>query len=241
MDEAPAPEPAGRGWLPLLLFVAPWLVYGVLLALQPDDPFAVWHNDTAWPARHFLTHSQGGLLIPVFGYFMFGGVGALFVGMVLVGLTKLLCRLLRIRDRSGLASTLAMVLVPVWAFAFMKAVPQTVTEIDAEARILHVRSFHPLLRWPQGTTSLAGAELRAFDLTSYDHDRNGTRYLQLFTMTRSGEVVQLGERPCAADVETCLASSDADVQELARWLGHAAPALDRTTRPGHHIVWLGAP
>ena len=128
------PVRTSRGsWLALLLFAAPWLLYGVALMLQPDDPFAAWHGDTVWPARHFLVHSQGGLVTPIFGYVMIGGVGGLFVGLVLVAATKLVCRLLRVRDRSDLASTLAFVLTPAWAFVLLKAVPQTVTEIDPES------------------------------------------------------------------------------------------------------------
>lgn len=230
-----------RSWLGLLLFAAPWLLYGVALMLQPDDPFAAWHGDTAWPARHFLAHSQGGLVIPIFGYVMIGGVGAIFVGFVLVAVTRLVCRLLRVRDRSDLASTLAFVLVPAWAFVLLKAVPQTVTEIDPEARVLHVRRFHPLLRYPLGATELAGSELRALDLTSYFYKRNGTRYLQLFALTRAGAVLQLAERPCEGEAAACLASGDADVRELARWLGHPEPQVDSSAHPEHLLLRLDRP
>ncbi len=227
-----------RSWPALLLFASPWLLYAVALMLQPDDPFALWHGDTAWPARHFLVHSQGGLVTPIFGYVMIGGVGALFFGLILVAATQLVCRLLRVRDRSDVASRLAFVLMPAWAFVLLKAVPQTVTEIDPEAKALRVRHFHLLLRYPLGATELAGSELRALDLTSYFYKRHGTRYLQLFALTRAGEVLQLAERPCEGDEAACLASGDADVLELGRWLGHPEPRLDATTRPGHHLVVL---
>ena len=49
-----------------------WVVYGLLLWRQPADPFVAWHGDVAWPAEHFLTHSQGGLLLPIFAHVMVG-------------------------------------------------------------------------------------------------------------------------------------------------------------------------
>ncbi len=223
-----------RLWSPLLwIFVAPWVVYCGLLMVQPADRFDAWHGEVAWPAAHFLTESQGGILLPVFGHLMFGGVGALFVAMLFIAVARGLGKLMGLGDPSGVVVWVVLVLVPVWSFTTFKAVPQTVTEIDPDARTLTVRQFGALLRVPVGTTRIGGDELLGLELDSYLYRRNGTRYLEMFAWTREGSV-KIGERACAWEEETCLGSGDADLVELAAWLGHPGAAVE--LRDGRHLL-----
>lgn len=240
MTEAQQGESRGRALAgSVALFFAPWAVYLLLLARQPDDRFAVWHNEVAWPAEHFLTEAQGGLWMPLFGYVMFGAIGGMFVGMILVLLARAASRLLKTRDLSGAASTLAMIAMPVWAFVVFKAVPRTVTEIDPEAHTLTVREFHWALRYPVQTRTIGGQELAAIDLTSWFRKRDGTRYLEIHAMLREGGSVLLAMRPCdTSDEAACLSSGDADIVELARWLGREGAAPGPAVREGHHLLLL---
>lgn len=230
--------PARRLWLPLvLLFVVPWVIYAALLIRQPDDRFAGWHNQVAWPATHFLTAAQGGLALPIFGHLMIGTVGALFVAMALLLVTRLLCRLLRVRDVSGAVAGATMILVPIYAFVFVKAVPTTVTVIDPQARQLVVQEFAALSRLPAVRTVVSGDELRALEVATYPHWDDGGLNVAMYAYTGADAPLLLAERDCGLrDVEACLTACDADLVELARWLGRSPAKAD--TSPGRHLLRL---
>lgn len=231
-------------WRPLILpvvglYVAPWLVYLVLLRLQPDDRFAIWHGDVAWPAASFLTVSQGGLFMPIFAHVMAGLIGGLFLGMLVVALVRLACHLLRARDVSGTAGAIVMYTFPFYVFMVVKAVPQVVTVIDPAAQQLTVHQFHPVLRYPESTLHLRGADLRALDLAVYWHKRSGTDYAQIFALTADNTLVKIAERACEElDPEACLTAADPDLAELARTLGRTPRPPDTTSHPRHHSVLL---
>lgn len=234
---AAAPAPRLRGLLPLLaLFVAPWLLYAAILAVQPVDPLVAWRGDVAWPAEHYLTVSQGGLWMPAFGHLMFGGIGGVLAAAAIGGLVRLGCWLLGARDRSGPVFGPVLILALIGSFTFFKAVPRTVTVIDPAARRLAVHEFGLFVRVPIATHELAGVQIVALELDSTWNRRNGTRYLRLYALVRAGGWVQLGERPCeVSDEQACLAGADPELLQLARWLGHDDRPVD-TTRPGQHRV-----
>lgn len=209
----------------VVLFVLPWVVYLVLLGRQPDDPFARWHDAVAWPADHYLAHTQGGLFIPILAHVFVGGIGGLLIGAMIAGLFRLLARA-GLPDVSGPASAAFFFLAPLWAFVLVKAVPETVTVIDREAKRLEVHRFHLFLRYPDGVTTIAGDELRALDLTTYWHKRSGDRFLRLHALV-GDQWISLAERVCdSSDAEACLAEGDDDALRIAEWLG----------RPGGRIV-----
>lgn len=223
----------------LLLFVAPWVVYALILAAQTGDELLLWRGDVAWPAAHYLTVSQGGLWLPAFAHLMFAGIGSIFVSMVIGGLVRLACRLLRTRDRSGPVFPAILIVMQIACFAFFKAVPETVTTIDREAHRLEVHRFGMFLRIPEERLVIEADEILALEVDSYWRKRDGTRYLYVHALTRTRDRVLLGKRPCElSDEDPCLASTDAELQTLAAWLGHAERPVDSTRWPGHHVVLL---
>ena len=220
----------------LLIFVAPWILYALVLALQTADPLVAWRGDVAWFADHYLTVSQGGLWLPAFGHLMFGGIGGVLAAMATGGLARLACRLAGTRDRSGPVFLLTMILALIWSFSFFKVVPETVTVIDVQARRLEIHDFGVFVRVPVATRILTGHQIVALELSSTWYVRNGTRYLRLHALTRGREWLLLGKRPCeVSDELACLAAADPELLQLARWLGHGDRPLD-TTRPGRHLV-----
>ncbi len=224
----------------LLIFVLPWFLYALILAVQPVDPLGAWRGDVAWYADHYLTVSQGGLWLPALGHVMFGGIGGVLAAMATGGLVRLGCRLAGARDRSGPVFLLTMILALIWSFTFFKVVPETVTVIDVQARRLEIHDFGVFVRIPAQTRILTGHQIFALELSSITYNRNGARYLRLHALTRGREWVLIGKRPCeVSDEQACLAAADPELLQLARWLGHGDRPLD-TTRPGRHIV-LAAP
>lgn len=224
----------------LLIFVAPWILYALILAVQPVDALVAWRGDVAWFADHYLTVSQGGLWLPAFGHLMFGGIGGVMAAMAIGGLVRLGCRLAGARDRSGPVFLLTMILALLWSFSFFKVVPETVTVIDVDARRLEIHDFGVFVRIPVATRILTGHQILALELSSTQYTRHGTRYLRLHALTRGREWVLLGKRPCDVSDETaCLAAADPELRQLARWLGLGDRPLD-TTRPGRHLV-IAAP
>ena len=219
-----------------LLYVAPWTVYGILLRRQGADALDAWHGDTVWPAAHFLTHSQGGILMPIFGHVMIGLVGGLFVAMIAVGLCRLIAKL-GLPDLGGPAGGAVLVLMPIWAFVFVKVVPERVTTVDEQARRLEVQPYHLWLRTPLERVTITGDQLRALDLGSRWVKRTGDRMLTMVALTRDGTLIELGERACdSSDEAACLREGDEDLVQLAAWLGHPGARVDTEARPGHHLL-----
>lgn len=225
-------------WM-LLVFGGPWLIYALFLWRQPPDPFVAWHGDVAWPAQHFLAHSQGGLVLPIFAHLMVGTIGGLFVSVVVAGVLRLIVRLGAPNDFGGSIATVFLFIVPMWAFVFVKAVPQTVTVIDRDARKIEIHNFQLVLRYPTGVETIAENNLRAFDLSSHWSRRAGERFLRLHAHTRDGRVVELAERACdSADESKCLAEGDEDILRLAEWLGHPGGHIESNTKSLRHGVSL---
>lgn len=224
----------------VLLYVAPWVLYAVLLARQPDDPFIAWHGDVAWPADHFLAQTQGGIFMPIFAHLMIGLIGGLVLVTLVAGVARLLARAIG-RDLGGPAGALVLVLAPLWAFAFVKAVPERVTVIDPSARRLEVHVFRPFFFLPASARVIEGPEVVALRLDSRWYKRTGDRFLTLSALERSGESTLLGERPCdSSDGDPCLREGHDDLLRLATWLGRPPRAIDTTSRPGTHFIVLAA-
>lgn len=228
-----------RDALPLLLaFASPWLIYAALLARQADDRFAGWRNDVVWPAEHFMTVQQDGLVTSILVYAMFGGIGGLILAWIVVGLVNLVGRAV---GRQGAGARLfwpVWIAAWVWCFAAFKAVPSRVTVIDPAAKVLRVHEFGALSRLPAGTTEIRGDEIVAVDVSSYFYRRQGARYAELSVLTRDRRLFALARRTCASlEVEACLSSCDEDLVELARWLGRSAGS-GPTPREGHHTLVL---
>lgn len=237
----PTTKPAAsrRGAITLaLFFVGPWVVYAILLALQPADPFVAWHGQVAWPAEHFLTRSQGGLAMPIFAHVMVGLIGGAFVALAVTGVFRAIARISGRRNVGGSIVGAAFIIMPLWAFIVFKAVPETVTVIDRQAHRVEVHHFHPFLRYPTGVVTISGDDLRALDLTTSWTKRTGDRSLQLRALTADGTLVELAERTCdASDVVPCLSEGDADLVRLAEWLGH--PGGHVVVLPGRHGLVVG--
>lgn len=234
-----ADKPWRKLALPFALqYVAPWSLYLLLLHLQADDRFAWWRGDVVWPAEHFMTVSQAGVAMPMFGHLMAGAIGGLFLAVIITAIVRLVCRLLRARDVSGPAGGAVIWLFPFWVFIFLKAVPEVVTVIDPAARTLAVHHHHPVLRYPTATTTLSGAELHALALTTHDNRASGNLYLQLVARTVDERVVLLAERACDAhDPEACMTAADPDVAELARVLARGSRPVDSSRADDHvHIL-----
>jgi len=222
----------------VLIFVVPWVVYALLLGLQRADRFDAWHNEVVWPAAHFMTDAQEGLVGPAFGHVMFGGLGGLVVATVLIAIGRGLCKRLGRGDPATTVLRVTMLLASLWSFTTFKAVPVTVTEIDPAGHSLTVRRFGTLLRVPAGTTRISGGELVALELGTYTEDRSDTRYLRIYAWTREG-AVRLADRVCEDFAEQpCLQSGDADLVELAGWLGHEVTAIE--AREGRHLLRMTA-
>jgi hypothetical protein len=234
----PAASPADRRWwLSLvLLYLLPWLVYAVLLALQPIDDLAAWHNDVAWPAERYLTIARPGLLLPILGQWLLGGVGGLLLAALLRALASSLCRLLRARDLGPPLARLILVLAPLWAFLHFKALPATVT-VFARGDELDVHRFSPWTALPQPRLTLRGHQLRALGSFTLS-DRHDNLYLLLYARTRDGALVELGQRACLEpEPGPCLRGGDEALTTLARWLEFPASGPpDAGVRSGHHLL-----
>jgi hypothetical protein len=235
-------ERSSNRWIAIWIlaqFVAPWAIYGALLWQQPTDPFAAWHRDVYWPAQNFLAHSQGGLVLPIFAHLMVGTVGGLFATVAVLAVLRLVVRLGVPRQLGETAAALFVVILPMWAFVFVKAVPETVTVIDRGARRVEVHHFQLFLRFPTGVETIGGDDIRAFDLSSSWNKRAGERFLRLFAYTRDGKVLELAERACDSSDETqCFAEADADLLRLAEWLGHPSSQIVSNTKSIRHGIIL---
>jgi hypothetical protein len=220
------------------IFVAPWIVYVVLLSLAPSDPLAAWRNDVVWPGTHVLDLGQPGVLLPAFGVLMVGGVGGVLVAAI-VGTP--LAALLRRAGLARAAEALPVVMMGVavvGAYVHLKLVPRLVTTIDPAAHRLTVRPFGAWTRLPEAPTTIERGSLVALDLHARREGYGDRLFVEMYALRNVGGAVLLGARECDdTDTARCLGSSDADLVQLATWLGlaHDGPP-DATARPGHHVL-----
>jgi hypothetical protein len=213
----------------VLAILATWAVYIVLLLCLPDDHFAAWRNQVAWPARSYLTVAQSGVL-PFLGHAIFGTVGALLLQWPIGVLAGKLAG-----DKvESVVRTVILALFPLAFFAWVKAVPVLVTRI--EGTTLVVREFDEWTRWPEPTRVIPAGDIEALDLFLSRHPRDDRRLVALAAITRAHGAVKLGERECRS-AEACLVEADADLVALAARLGLATDGQPRADlRKDHHLL-----
>ena len=241
----PTPPPRRRPWWrhpAIVAFAAAPVVYGALVALQPRDSFDAWHSDIAWPARRFLTDGTPGFVLPLFAFLMVGGIGSLVAAAVVHGVARLLGRILRVPSIADWLGAAVLVAMPVWAFAWVKAVPMTVTVIAKDPVRLEVHRFGPVTRLPGRRETIGREDVIALDLFTGWEGRSRTLSLKVGAVTRAGAGIVLGARECEgkqieADVAACLQSGEPDLLELARALDLTPTGpVDAATRRGHRLL-----
>lgn len=137
-------------------FVALWTAHAIAMATRPDDALEAYRNDVFWPADCYLTVAQPGRALQMFGHFMLTVVGGLVVAAVLVGLLRLVGR-----ARGAAIGAPVFVVMLLYGFLELRAIPEVVTVVDADAHALRVTRFHPVVPIPSSRV-LAATEVRAF-------------------------------------------------------------------------------
>lgn len=208
-------------------FILVWVAYLVLLGTRSDDVYGAYHNDVFWPAGSYLASAEPGIALPIFAHAMVTLVGGLFLLMAIAGIARLL-------RRPNIAPTIApfvFVALFVYAFLFVRAIPDQVTVIDRDARELHVRSFGHVTQWPSSSRVLAGSELAVLGakVGTYGSRSDATVVVRIYALLPDREILYLGMRACEGPKATCASEADAVIRALATDLGRTLGAVETNT------------
>jgi hypothetical protein len=212
-----------------VLFVLVWVAYAILVGGRDDGVFGPYHNDVFWPAETYLTSAQPGWWLKIFAHVMISLVGGAFLLVAVIGL-------LRLVKRPALATKICPILfllLFVYSFLFVRAIPEQVTVVDSDAHELRVRTFARFALWPDSSRVIAGREVQSVGakVEQYSSRRDSDDVLRIYAWVGADkELVYLGLRECPDARDVCISAGDDAIKALVRDLGREISTIKTNNR-----------